>query len=297
MAISRRRALELTICGAAFGATVSAHWWTRRLPWMADISSTEHGLMQAVAMDFMGRFDVPGLSVVISREGTLVYNKTFGVADRESRQPVTTSSLFRIASVSKPITWVGIFKLVEKRKLDLQDRVFGPNGILGTRYGSQPYRPYVTEICVDHLLTHTAGGWPKDATDPMFRFPRLSQADLISWTLDNLALEHPPGEQFAYSNFGFYLLGRIIETIAQVPTRNTCSNRFWDRVESEICKSRVTRFPNARPMRSPTTARMMRIRTRQMLRAWTPAAVGWPVQPISSASQTTLARPEIVPAS
>jgi CubicO group peptidase (beta-lactamase class C family) len=51
----------------------------------------------------------------------------------------------------------------------------------------------------------------------MFRFSELGQGDLISWTLDNLPIEHPPGEHFAYSNFGYCVLGRIIEKIAQVP--------------------------------------------------------------------------------
>src|SRR5882724_12154653 len=170
MSLSRRRAIQLTIGGAAFGAAASARWWIKRLASMAEVSPSEHQAMQVVAENFMGRFDVPGLSVALARDGVLVYDETFGVASRESNEPFSTSSLFRIASVSKPITSVGIFTLVEKGKIGLQDRVFGPGAILGTEYGNRPYKPYVTEICVDHLLTHTAGGWPNDARDPMFQF-------------------------------------------------------------------------------------------------------------------------------
>jgi CubicO group peptidase (beta-lactamase class C family) len=217
MAISRRSALQLACGGAALGAAASAPWWMKRLPWGAQLSPSELAAMQAVAEDFMRRFEVPGLSVALARDGVLVYDKAFGFANRESQEPLSTSSLFRIASVSKPITSVGIFTLVEKGKIALQDNVFGPGAILGTEYGSQPYKPFISEISVDHLLTHTAGGWSNDSSDPMFRFPQLSQGDLISWTLDNLAIEHPPGEHFAYSNFGYCVLGRIIEKIAQVP--------------------------------------------------------------------------------
>jgi CubicO group peptidase (beta-lactamase class C family) len=217
MALSRRRAFQLTICGAAFGAAASARWWIKRLPSTAELSPSELRAMQVIAEDFMRRFGVPGLSVALSRDGALVYEETFGVATRESNEPFSTSSLFRIASVSKPITSVGIFTLVEKGKIGLQDRVFGPGAILGPEYGNRLDKPYISEICVDHLLTHTAGGWPNDSRDPMFQFPQLSQADLISWTLDNLPIEHPPGEHFAYSNFGYCVLGRIIERIAQVP--------------------------------------------------------------------------------
>jgi CubicO group peptidase (beta-lactamase class C family) len=217
MDLSRRRAIQLTICGAVFGAAVSARWWSKRLSRTAELSPSERNAMQVVAEDFMRRFDVPGLSVAIARDGVPVYGETFGAADRESQEPLSPASLFRIASVTKPITSVAIFTLIEKGKIGLQDRVFGPGAILGTDFGTQPYKPYTEEICVDHLLTHTAGGWPNDSSDPMFRFPQLSQADLISWTLDNLPIEHRPGEHFAYSNFGYCVLGRIIEKTARMP--------------------------------------------------------------------------------
>jgi CubicO group peptidase (beta-lactamase class C family) len=57
------------------------------------------------------------------------------MADRQHAGQVDTSSLFRIASVTKPITSVTIFTLIEKGKLNLSDKVFGPSGVLGTRYG------------------------------------------------------------------------------------------------------------------------------------------------------------------
>ena len=215
--ISRRGAIKLAVSSAALGAVASARWWVKRLPWTAEISPSEHKAMQVVAEDFMRRFNVPGLSVAIAHDGAHVYDEAFGFASRESQESLSTSSLFRIASVSKPITSVGIFMLVEKGKISLQDNVFGTGSILGSDYGTQPYKSYVREISVDHLLTHTAGGWPNDSSDPMFQSPGLSQAELISWTLDNLPIEHPPGEHFAYSNFGYCILGRIIEKVAQLP--------------------------------------------------------------------------------
>ena len=75
----------------------------------------------------------------------------------------------------------------------------------------------MTDITVDHLLTHTCGGWPGDSTDPMFRFNAWDQAKLIGWTLENLPLTSPPGEHWAYSNFGYCLLGRVIEQVTGQP--------------------------------------------------------------------------------
>jgi CubicO group peptidase (beta-lactamase class C family) len=106
---------------------------------------------------------------------------------------------------------------VEQGKLSLSDKVFGLRGILGNKYGKQPYKQYVTDITVDHLLTHTCGGWTNDSTDPMFRFDSWDVDKLISWTLENLRFTYPPGEHWAYSNFGYCLLGRVIEKATGQP--------------------------------------------------------------------------------
>src|SRR5437868_13429649 len=100
----------------------------------------------------------PGLSIAIAQNGRLAYEQAFGVTGRDSREELTPSHLFRIASVSKPITSAAIFSLIEKGRLRSEDRIFGKDGILGAEYGKQPYGPGVEQITVDHLLTHTSGG-------------------------------------------------------------------------------------------------------------------------------------------
>ena len=130
---------------------------------------------------------------------------------------MNTTSLFRIASVTKPITSVTIFTLIEKGKLNLTDKVFGPSGIFGDKYGKPPYKQYVTDITVDNLLTHTSGGWPNDSTDPMFQHNCWDHDKLITWTIANLPLTYPPGQHWAYSNFGYCVLGRVIEQVTGQP--------------------------------------------------------------------------------
>jgi CubicO group peptidase (beta-lactamase class C family) len=139
------------------------------------------------------------------------------MADRQEAQQLFQNSLFRIASVTKPITSVTIFTLIENAKLNLGDKVFGPSGILDDKFCKPPYKQYVTDITVDHLLTHTCGGWPNDSSDPMFRFNSWDQAKLISWVLETLPLTSPPGQRWAYSNFGYCLLGRVIEQVTAQP--------------------------------------------------------------------------------
>jgi CubicO group peptidase (beta-lactamase class C family) len=186
----------------------------------------ERAAMFRVGRAFMEQFSVPALSVAIARNGQIVYETPFGIADRKEALQTSASSLFRIASVTKPITSVTVFSLIEKGQLNLTDKVFGPSGVLGTKYVSPPFPQYVTDITVDHLLTHTCGGWPNDSTDPMFQHDSWDHAKLISWTLKNLPLAYPPGQHWAYSNFGYCVLGRIIEQVTGQPYASYVQNNI-----------------------------------------------------------------------
>ena len=229
--ISRRSLLKNLSSAAAAGMAASplrGLWFSQ-----ADqATGMERGQMGRLAAAFKSNFRVPALSVAISRNGQFVFDQGFGfdqgfhMGNAKDLGPANMSSLFRIASVTKPITSVTIFTLVEQGKLNLTDKVFGPSGILGTKYGKSPYKQYVTDITIDHLLTHTSGGWPDDATDPMFRFNSWDQARLIGWTLENLPLTYPPGQHWAYSNFGYCLLGRVIEQVTGQPYADYVQSRI-----------------------------------------------------------------------
>jgi CubicO group peptidase (beta-lactamase class C family) len=173
----------------------------------------EHRQMAELGQQFMKQFFAPALSVSIVRDGKFVFERPFGMADGDVKLQTTPTTLFRIASATKPFTSAAIFTLVEQGKLNLTDKVFGPSGVLDNLYGKPPYKQFVTDVTVDDLLTHTSGGWPNDNTDPMFRFDSWDQAKLIGWTLENLPLTYPPGTHWAYSNFGYCVLGRVIEKV------------------------------------------------------------------------------------
>jgi CubicO group peptidase (beta-lactamase class C family) len=183
----------------------------------------ERQSMARLAADFMDSYDVPGLSVAIAVRGKPAYVEAFGVADRETREALTPQHRFRIASISKPITSAGIFTLIEAGKLQLDSYVFGPNSILGGDYPTPTTpqglmladgsRSYIEQITIEHLLTHTTGGWGNRSHDPMFLNKEMKHRELITWTLEHTPLTDPPGESFAYSNFGFCILGRVIEKL------------------------------------------------------------------------------------
>jgi len=157
------------------------------------------------------------MSIAISKNGRFVYDHAGGMADREHMTQAQQDTLFRIADLSKPITAVTIFSLIENGKFNLTDKVFGPVGILDTKYGKPPYKTYVADITVDHLLTHTAGGWAADANDPMLHNNGWDQTKLITSTIENVPLTSQPGTQWIFSNFGYCILGRIIEQVTGQP--------------------------------------------------------------------------------
>lgn len=176
---------------------------------------------------FMDKHAVPGCAVAITRHGKLVYARGFGFADVATREPVSPYSLFRIASISKPITAVAIMQLIEQKKLKLDDRVFDiltdddPHLI-----GDAKFDERQKEITIRHLLEHR-GGWDRDKSfDPMFQSTRFADAlgkpapaevhDIIRNML-GLPLDFNPGERFAYSNYGYCLLGRVIEKLTNQP--------------------------------------------------------------------------------
>lgn len=206
--------------------------------------------IDAPVYNFMAENNVPGISLAITRNEEIVYVRSYGFADRETKTRLTPDHLFRIASISKPITSIAILKLVEEKKLSLDDKVIGPKGILGTKYGKKPYRKWVTDITIRHLLQHLGGGWGNSRNDPMFRDPSVPMDQLINSTIDTLQLTHQPGTQYAYSNFGYCLLGKVIEKLSGQPydsyVKSTIllpsgvsdmvigGNSFADRKENEV---------------------------------------------------------------
>lgn len=189
-------------------------------------SPAERTAMGRLAQTFMDKFEVPALSFAIGYAGAIVHQAAFGVADREQNEAATPQHLFRIASISKMITSVTLFRLIEENRVKLTDRVFGPGALLGTDYGAPPYSPGIDQITLEHLLTHTSGGWTNDNRDPMFTHPHMDHVQLITWTLANRPLDRPPGQHCAYSNFGYCLLGRVIEKLT--------GQRYAEHVRAEV---------------------------------------------------------------
>jgi D-alanyl-D-alanine carboxypeptidase len=173
----------------------------------------ERGKADSIVRAFVERFGVPGISVALSRNDRLVYAAAIGWADKGKPLPMATTTRMRVASVSKPITALALMTLAERGQIALDTVVFGPTGVLGTEYGQPTYGGAKATITVRQLMQHLAGGWANQGNDPIFVFHDMTQPGLIARTLRERPLDARPGTTYKYSNFGYLLLGRVIEHI------------------------------------------------------------------------------------
>lgn len=178
-----------------------------------------------VLTTLMGKWGIPGGSIAVVKDGRLVLARGYGYADAERKEPVAPDALFRIASVSKPITAVAVLGLAEQGKLDLDARAFALLPNLTPPSGST-VDPRLDNITIRQLLSHL-GGWDRDRSyDPMFRATQIAQAlgtpapasvESVIRFMRGQPLDFTPGERYAYSNFGYAVLGRIIERVVGKP--------------------------------------------------------------------------------
>ena len=186
---------------------------------------------------FMREHKPPGAALAVAYHGRLVYARGFGHGDMEDREPVRPRSLFRIASVSKPFTATAVLHLVEQGKLKLDERVLPilrlePHLEHGARLD-----PRWHEIRLHHCLQHTAG-WDRDKSfDPMsagtaeqvakaLKVPLPVHPKAIIRYMLGKPLDFTPGTAYAYSNFGYCVLGRVIEAVAKKPYHEFVAERI-----------------------------------------------------------------------
>lgn len=147
-------------------------------------------------------------SVLIAENGKVIFSKSYGLANQETKQKLNADSIFELASVSKQFTAMGILMLKEKGKLSLEDKI--------TKFF--PELDEYKDITVRNLLNHTSG--LPDYIQPTY-FDLLDKnkintnKDIIEILAKNKPkLEFTPNEKFTYSNTGYLLLASIIEKVS-----------------------------------------------------------------------------------
>jgi CubicO group peptidase (beta-lactamase class C family) len=145
-------------------------------------------------------------SVLVARDGKVVFSKGYGFANAEFEIPNTPQTKFRLGSITKQFTAAAILLLQERGKLSVQDPI--------CRYIENCPSTW-SEITIHHLLSHT-GGIPNFTSFPDY-LPKMmmpvTTQEMIARFKDK-PLDFKPGEKWAYSNSGYFLLGYIIEKAA-----------------------------------------------------------------------------------
>ena len=182
----------------------------------------DFGRLEDAFVSMLEQWQIPGAALGIDRPDAKEYRRGFGWADVSNCVPVAPNSLFRIASLSKPITACAVLKLAASGALDLDAPMMSvlPSYLRESKDISDSR---ISRIAMRHLLLHT-GGWDRQArNDTALRISIIRATRLLDLKdrpanaeeLLRLRLTRPldlePGTRYAYSNFGYLLLGRVIE--------------------------------------------------------------------------------------
>jgi serine beta-lactamase-like protein LACTB len=173
------------------------------------LSAEKRARIEKAASSFMAANSVPGISVAIVQDGELVWSEGFGMADLENFVPATSSTLFRLGSISKPITATAILQLSERGKVNLDAEV-------------QKYCPAFPKkewsITTRELLGHLGGirhynpDGKGDIPDDSAKHFGTMEESLQLFAGD--ALVAKPGTKFHYSTYGYTVLGCVLEGAA-----------------------------------------------------------------------------------
>ena len=190
--------------------------------------------------NFLTAYDIPAATVAMAKDGRIVYMRAFGNSNIANTIPTQPYNLFRIASLSKPITAIACMKLMQHGRLAMNARAFGTGGILQNHpvlSAATITDTRIYDITVQQLLEHAAG-WNRDVNcnpspttpypyyfagcDPI-AFPLrvtmltgtpnpVTEEALLTFMLEK-GLDFTPGTAYSYSNMGYLVLGEIIEQI------------------------------------------------------------------------------------
>ena len=170
----------------------------------------------------------PGAAVLIMQGNDTVYSRCFGVADIETKSPVTLETNFCIASVSKQFSAVALMQLAEQGKLSLKDPL--------SKFFPEFRAPFFNDITLHHIMSHTSG--IPDARSRNDRNFVLYSTDVASVqymrTLDHLNFQ--PGTQYEYINPTFQLIYQIVERATGIPFETYMHENVFGKAGMQSCR-------------------------------------------------------------
>ncbi|KAK6754625.1 hypothetical protein RB195_013548 [Necator americanus] len=196
-------------------------WAERDIPrtTLFDPKPTNATELDLVIEQEMRSFNIPSISLCIYRQGKRVLSVSYGYSDLRTDTKANPINSYRIASISKTITAMGIAELINRRVLSLDARVFGLKGVLPSLDVSQAH-PWLRFITIRHLLEHSSGGWSNMEKIEFNRTPQTKELNgtaLLDFYIKSYSPKFQPGTRYLYSNVAYVMLGKIIEQISLRP--------------------------------------------------------------------------------
>ncbi len=160
----------------------------------------------------------PGASVLVSRDGKIIYSKGFGYADIGNRVPFKVETKSRVGSITKQFTASAILKLQEEGKLSVNDKL--------SKF--LPDFPRGDEVTIHHLLNHTSGIHSYTSKHDFTKTVNIEvKPEEVIDLFKNDPFDFDPGEKFLYNNSGYFLLGYIVEKVSGQSLDDYLRNTFF----------------------------------------------------------------------
>lgn len=207
-------------------------------PAKVGISTEKLGEIRTVLQGYVGKGNLPGFLTVIARKGQIVHFETIGMRDVENKKPVEPDTIFRIYSMSKPITSVAVMILFDGGKLKMDDPVekFIPAFKNMKVFNSEQTETHdaKTKMTIKHLLTHTSGltyGWGNKPVDKLYGkikvFNKGSTLAEMTEKLGDIPLVHEPGTRWTYG-VSTDVLGYLVEVVSGMPFETFLQKRLFE---------------------------------------------------------------------
>jgi len=149
--------------------------------------------------------DVPGAAVAVIKDGTVVFEGYYGLADLESQTPISAASNFRLASVTKQFTATAVMMLIDEDLVELETPI---------RQVFPALPAFAEPITIEHLLRHTSGLMDYESLIPDSVTVQVRDSDVLSMLETSDSLYFEPGTSYSYSNSGYAVLAMLVEKLS-----------------------------------------------------------------------------------
>ena len=185
--------------------------------------------------------NVPGAAIVVVKDGNIIFEKGYGMANLEHEIPIQPTTVFDLASVSKQFAGFAVATLVEEGKINLEDDI----------------RKYIPElpdfdqkVTIDHLIHHTSGirDWTNTLPLAGWQFDDvISMQQILRMAYQQDTLNFEPGSQYVYSNTGYNLLAELVHRVTGMTFSEWTKGRIFEPLgmeDSRFLEDHTTLIPN-----------------------------------------------------